>query len=327
MLHAEGLDEHIAERLNIWTRQPDLSAWQRIVERFKKPARGAVKIGVVGKYVHLKDSYKSLHEALVHGGLAQRLPGRPRVHRLRADRARRAPRCALGVSTRILVPGGFGDRGHRGKDRGDPLRAREQDPVLRDLPRHAARGRRVRAHVCGLEGANSTEFDSDTPHPVIDLMPEQRGIVDKGGTMRLGAYPCTLAAGHARGRGLRQRPRSASATATATSSPTITASGSRPRASCSPARRPTSSLVEMVELPEHPVLRRLPVPPRVQEPPDRAAPALLRASSAPRSSVRRCAPKGPSLRHPPNRAALRSTERIWPGLPGARSPCPVEPPS
>src|SRR5260370_24026965 len=70
MLHAEGLDEQLTERLNIWSRQPDLSPWQRIVDKFKKPARGAVRIGVVGKYVHLRDSYKSLHEALVHGGLA-----------------------------------------------------------------------------------------------------------------------------------------------------------------------------------------------------------------------------------------------------------------
>src|SRR5215471_6315737 len=70
MLHAEGLDELIAERLNIWSRAPDLSVWQRIVARFKEPSRGTIKIGIVGKYVHLKDSYRSLHEALVHGGLS-----------------------------------------------------------------------------------------------------------------------------------------------------------------------------------------------------------------------------------------------------------------
>ena len=70
VLHAEGLDANIAERLNIWSRQPELAAWHSTVERFKKPANGSVRIGVVGKYVHLKDSYKSLHEALVHGGLA-----------------------------------------------------------------------------------------------------------------------------------------------------------------------------------------------------------------------------------------------------------------
>jgi ABC-type uncharacterized transport system ATPase subunit len=69
VLHAEGLDEEIAERLNIWSRQPELGSWKRVVDKFKKPANGSVKIGVVGKYVHLKDSYKSLHEALVHGGL------------------------------------------------------------------------------------------------------------------------------------------------------------------------------------------------------------------------------------------------------------------
>src|SRR5690606_11532532 len=69
-LHSEGVDDLVAERLNIWSRSPDLSAWQRIVETFTKPAKGSVKIRVVGKYVHLKDSYKSLHEVLVHGGMA-----------------------------------------------------------------------------------------------------------------------------------------------------------------------------------------------------------------------------------------------------------------
>src|SRR3954464_14662702 len=109
-LHAEGIDEKITETLNIWARQPDLSPWQRIVERFKKPSRGAVKIGVVGKYVHLRDAYKSLHEALVHGGLHNDM----RVDLEYIDSEQLEERGAeplLAGLDAILVPGGFGDRG------------------------------------------------------------------------------------------------------------------------------------------------------------------------------------------------------------------------
>ena len=103
MLHAEGLDEQIAERLNIWSRQPELGAWQRIVEKFKKPANGTVKIGVVGKYVHLKDSYKSLHEALVHGGLANDVA--VQLEYIDSEQIERvsAPGCSAG-STRSWCP-------------------------------------------------------------------------------------------------------------------------------------------------------------------------------------------------------------------------------
>jgi CTP synthase len=137
--------------------------WQRIVERFKKPSRGAVKIGVVGKYVHLRDSYKSLHEALVHGGFTTTCASTSSTS-TRADRARpAAPRRCCSQPRRDPRPGRLRRSRHRGEDRGDPLRARAEDPVLRDLPRHAARRRRVRAPRVRLAGANSVEFDRDAP--------------------------------------------------------------------------------------------------------------------------------------------------------------------
>ena len=114
VLHAEGLDDEIAERLNIWSRQPELAAWKRTVEKFKKPAKGTVKIGVVGKYVHLKDSYKSLHESLVHGGLANDVA--VELEYIDSEQIERSSAEAMlsGLDA-ILVPGGFGDRGVEGK--------------------------------------------------------------------------------------------------------------------------------------------------------------------------------------------------------------------
>ncbi len=192
--HKEGLDDAIVEMLNIWSRQPDLSSWARIADRFKQPSGGAVKIGVVGKYVHLRDSYKSLHEALIHGGLE---------HDVRVDltyvdsediEKRGADELLTGLDA-ILVPGGFGDRGAEGKI--DAIRyARERKVPFFGicLGMQLAVVEFARSQ-CGITKANSREFDKNGEHCVIDLMPDQHGVVDKGGTMRLGAYPCDLAEG------------------------------------------------------------------------------------------------------------------------------------
>jgi CTP synthase len=202
LLHAEGIDEKLTELLNIWARQPDLSSWQRIVERFKKPSRGAVKIGVVGKYVHLRDSYKSLHEALIHGGLHNDV----RVdleyidsETLQPAQAGAPPgkgiEAALGSLDAILVPGGFGDRGTEGKIEAIRFAREAKIPFFGICyGMHFAVVEFAR-HVCGMAGANTVEADRATPFPVIDLMPDQKGILEKGGTMRLGAYPCVLEKG------------------------------------------------------------------------------------------------------------------------------------
>ncbi len=194
VLHAEGLDDQIAERLNIWSRQPDLTNWIRTVERFKKPAHGSVRIGVVGKYVHLKDSYKSLHEALVHGGLANDVS--VHLEYIDSEQIERGSATALlsGLDA-ILVPGGFGDRGVEGKI--SAIRyAREQGvPFFGICLGMQLAVIEFARDVCGLKGSSSTEFQKDCQNPLIDLMPDQRGLKDKGGTMRLGSYPCTLKAG------------------------------------------------------------------------------------------------------------------------------------
>src|SRR4051812_20092955 len=194
VLHAEGIDEKITELLNIWARQPDLSSWSRIVERFKKPSRGAVKIGVVGKYVHLRDSYKSLHEALVHGGLTNDV--RVELEYIDSEQIeqRGAPELLSGLDA-ILVPGGFGDRGTEGKIEAIRYARETKIPFFGICyGMHFAVVEFAR-HVCGMAGANTVEADRTTAFPVIDLMPDQKGVLEKGGTMRLGAYPCVLEKG------------------------------------------------------------------------------------------------------------------------------------
>jgi CTP synthase len=192
--HREGLDEALVHMLNIWSRQPDLSRWARIAERFKAPGRGSVRIGVVGKYVHLKDAYKSLHEALVHGALH---------HDVAVDFEyvdseqieKEGAEAQVGHLDGILVPGGFGDRGAEGKI--EAIRyARERDVPFFGicLGMQLAVVEFARSK-CDLPRANSREFDTDGTDCVIDLMPDQHGVVDKGGTMRLGAYPCTVTEG------------------------------------------------------------------------------------------------------------------------------------
>lgn len=192
--HDEGLDEAIVQMLNIWSRQPDLSSWARIAERFKAPREGKVRIGVVGKYVHLKDAYKSLHEALVHGGLHH--DAGVDIEYVDSEQIEKhGPDDLVGQLDAILVPGGFGDRGSEGKIEAIRYARENHVPFFGIcLGMHMAVVEFAR-NMCELPKANSREFDKDGDECVIDLMPDQHGVVDKGGTMRLGAYPCDLAEG------------------------------------------------------------------------------------------------------------------------------------
>ena len=193
-LHSEGLDDLVAERLNIWSRAPDMSAWQRIVERFTKPSKGSVKIGVVGKYVHLKDAYKSLNEALVHGGIANDV--RVELEYIDSEEVEReGAEKFLGSVDALLVPGGFGDRGTEGKIQAIGYARTNKIPFFGICLGMQLAVVEFARSVAGLEGANSAEFDRDTEHAVIDLMPEQRSVRTKGATMRLGGFPCTLVPG------------------------------------------------------------------------------------------------------------------------------------
>ncbi|HEY3595770.1 MAG TPA: CTP synthase, partial [Polyangiaceae bacterium] len=250
IFHAEGLDEQLTERLNIWSRQPDLSAWQRIVDRFKKPSRGSVKIGVVGKYVHLRDSYKSLHEALVHGGMANDC--RVDLEYIDSENIERiGGEVSLAALDAILVPGGFGDRGTEGKIAAIRYARENKIPFFGICLGMQLAVVEFSRHICGLANANSTEFDRDTPHPVIDLMADQREKVEKGGTMRLGAYPCVLTPGSIAAQAYgateiserhRHRYEFANAYRDKLKGAGLALSGT------SPDKR----LVEMIELPDHP---------------------------------------------------------------------------
>ncbi len=188
----EGLDDKLAEIMNIWSRPAELTEWRRIVDRLRSPKFGPVVIAIVGKYVHLKDAYKSLHEALMHGGLSNDCALELRYvdsEEIEKD----GPASALGEADGILVPGGFGDRGIEGKIQAVTFARERGIPYFGICLGMQVAVIEIARHLCKLDRANSSEFDAETPHPVIDLMAAQQGVVEKGGTMRLGSYPCALA--------------------------------------------------------------------------------------------------------------------------------------
>jgi CTP synthase len=190
VFHQEGLDERVVEKLNIWTGMPNLSKWEKIVQTFKNPHE-RVRIAMVGKYVDLTDSYKSLNEALAHGGFANEC--RVEVEHVDSEQLEggllpEAVRRADG----LLVPMGFGQRGTEGKIAAVRYAREEGVPFFGICFGMQMAVIEFGRHVCGLSHANSSEIDPDTAHPVIALMNQQRGVVQKGGTMRLGSYPCVL---------------------------------------------------------------------------------------------------------------------------------------
>jgi CTP synthase len=194
LFNAEGLDELVAERLNIWSRAPDLSTWQRVVSRFSNPSRGRVRIGIVGKYVHLRDAYKSLHEALIHGGLHNDC-GVDLEYINSEQVEQQGPDGLLAGLDAVLVPGGFGDRGTEGMIAAIGYARTNRVPYFGICLGMQLAVVEFARNVAGIANANSSEFDKDTASAVIDLMPDQRGVRNKGATMRLGAYPCLLTPG------------------------------------------------------------------------------------------------------------------------------------
>lgn len=190
VFHEEGLDERIVEKLNIWTGAPHLENWQRVVGVLKNP-QDSVRIAVVGKYMSLKESYKSLLEALVHGGIANEV--RVELDCIEAEKIEQEGADALlKQADGILIPGGFGDRGSEGKIAAIRYARENRIPFFGICLGMQMAVVEFARNVCGLQGANSSEFDLQTQHPVIHLMEEQKAIDSKGGTMRLGSYPCVL---------------------------------------------------------------------------------------------------------------------------------------
>ena len=247
--HQEGLDDKVVEVLNIWTGRPKLDEWERIVEVMRFP-KATVRIGIVGKYVDLKESYKSLSEALVHGGIGNQC--RVELDYVDSEAVERdGLPDVLSQVDGILVPGGFGQRGTEGKVRAIQFARERGIPFFGICLGMQLAVVEFARHACGLEGANSSEFDERSPAPVVDLMPDQVGVTKKGGTMRLGAYPCRVQEGSRafeayRAKEISERHRHRyevnNAYREALQEKGMVLSG----------LSPDGKLVEMVELPDHP---------------------------------------------------------------------------
>jgi CTP synthase len=267
----EGVDDFICQHFGIEAAPADLGEWQEIIDR-ADGAEGRVRIALVGKYVALEDAYKSVSEALRHAGF---------LHGANIDidwvdsetlEDEAAARERLSGADGILIPGGFGGRGIEGKIRAARVAREERIPYLGICLGMQIAVCEFARHVAGMDGANSTEFDPETPFPVIDLLPEQKEVADLGGTMRLGADPIKL---HASTRArslyddegviyerhrhryevnirLRSRLEAAGLVASGTS--------------------PDERLVEVIELPDHPFFVASQYHPEFKSRPERPAP-------------------------------------------------------
>ncbi len=192
-LAEQGLDEKLSELLNIWSRAPQLDEWKAITTKILNPTR-SVTVGFVGKYVQLVESYKSINEALIHAGIAND-SGVTIRHIDAAQIEEKGAAVVLADTDAILVAPGFGARGTEGKIEAIRYARENQIPFFGICLGMQLAVVEFARNVCGLQDANSSELAPDTPHPVVDLMPDQRGIADKGATMRLGSYPCALRSG------------------------------------------------------------------------------------------------------------------------------------
>ena len=192
-LHAAGLDDKLCELLNIWSRAPQLHEWERIVGILRNPDK-RVKIAMVGKYVDLAESYKSLSEALVHGGVANNAAVEVSYVDAEEILVRGADKLLRGYAG-VLVPGGFGQRGSEGKIEAIRWARENSVPFLGICLGMQMAVVEYARDVAGLPDAQSGEFAPDAPVRVIDLMNEQQDVSQKGGTMRLGAYDCELQKG------------------------------------------------------------------------------------------------------------------------------------
>ena len=192
MLHENGYDSIVLEHFGLEPKKLNVKDWMSFVDAHKNP-KGKVTIGLVGKYISLQDAYLSIYESLVHGAAANRVE--LEVIRIDPEDIEQKKKGALELLQTVdgvLVPGGFGNRGIEGKIQAITFARTHGIPFFGIcLGLHCA-VIEIGRSLCGLDGANSTEFDRETPHPVISLLEEQEVISDKGGTMRLGGYLCNL---------------------------------------------------------------------------------------------------------------------------------------
>jgi len=193
MLHRSGLDRVVCRELGLETPEPDLSEWESMVRKINSRQKKVV-IAIVGKYVKLHDAYLSIIESLNHAGYDT--GAKVEIKWVESsDVTEQNVAEILGDIDGMIIPGGFGDRGIEGKIIACRYARENNIPLLAICLGMQVAVIEYARHVCGLEGAHSSEFDEKSPHPVIDLMPDQRGVTQKGGTMRLGAYPCVTREG------------------------------------------------------------------------------------------------------------------------------------
>jgi CTP synthase len=268
--HAQRLDEQVCHKLGLTTPKPDLAQWERIVERIRRPKNGTVKIAVVGKYVALVDSYKSVQEALYHGGIANDV--KVQIEWLSSEDFENGQSAdKLAAYDGLLIPGGFGVRGVEGmlsaigwaRDNGLPFFG-----ICLGLQTAIIEFSRS---VCGLTEAHSAEWERDTSDPVICLMDSQRQVTDLGGTQRLGAYTARLAPGSKSaeiygGNEISERHRHRYEVNNAYR-PQLEEAGMRISGTS-----PDGNLVEMIELPTHPWFVATQAHPELKSRPDQPHP-------------------------------------------------------
>ncbi len=193
-LAKQDVDVYIMELLNLHVNALRMDDWKQMLQRLIAPSAGEVEIAVVGKYISLRDSYKSIYEALTHGAIANDV--RLRIRMVESeDIEKSGVEPSLGGVSAVLVPGGFGHRGIEGKIAAIRYARERGIPFFGICLGMQCAVIEFARNVCGLAGANSTEFDPNTPAPVIDLMEEQKKVLAKGGTMRLGGQKCRLTDG------------------------------------------------------------------------------------------------------------------------------------
>lgn len=193
VLHEQGLDDKIVELLNIWTRNPDLTQWKKIVDRLNHP-KGTLKIGIVGKYIDVADSYKSINESLIHAGIANNT----KIHSVFIDAEEITEHnvaSKLGEFDGIIVPGGFGNRGIEGKISAIRYLRESGKPFFGICLGMQVASIEFARNALDLKHANSQEFDEQSEHLVVHMMEDQKVVSKKGGTMRLGGFPCVLKEG------------------------------------------------------------------------------------------------------------------------------------
>jgi CTP synthase len=192
LLHGEGLDQLVCDLLHLKTPEPDLTNWRRFVERIIHPKK-QVTIAVVGKYIDLQDAYKSIYESLTHAAASQDCGINLKL--VDAETLENGVNGELENVAGVLIPGGFGERGVEGKIKAARFAREHKVPFLGLCLGMQVATIEFARHVCGMENANSTEFDKNTSEPVISLLEEQRGVRAKGASMRLGTWPTKIAHG------------------------------------------------------------------------------------------------------------------------------------